>query len=202
MSWRESGGPPVDPPARSGFGAGVIRDATRMNLSGDVRLDYARSGVVWDLDCPLEACIEEGGERTAEPLRDAVRPETVAPRATGPRRVLLVEDEALVALELAQALAGPGHEVVGPAGSVRQALSLLKDASCDAAVLDVQLGGETAEAIAVQLAREGTPFLILSGYDCSQSPNAFQSARLLPNPVRRETLLAEVEGCLAHSGAP
>jgi two-component sensor histidine kinase len=202
MSWRESGGPPVDPPARSGFGTGVIRDATRMNLSGDVRLGYARSGVVWELDCPVEACIEEGGERTAEPLRDAVRPETVVPRSTGPRRVLLVEDEALVALELAQVLAGAGHEVVGPAGSVRQALSLLKDVSCDAAVLDVQLGGETAEAIAVQLAREGTPFLILSGYDRSQLPNAFQSARLLPKPVRREALLAEVEGCLAHSGAP
>ena len=100
---------------------------------------------------------------------------------------------------MAQTLAGAGHEVIGPAGSVRQALSLLKGASCDVAVLDIHLRGETAEPIATQLAREGTPFLVVSGYDQTQLPDAFEKARLLTKPVRREALLAEVEGCLARA---
>jgi hypothetical protein len=120
MSWRESGGPPVERPVRSGFGAGVICDAIRMNLSADVRLDYARPGVVWELNCPAEACIEESGEHAAESSRGAIRRDADAPQATGSGRILVVEDEALVALELAQVLAGAGHEVVGPAGSVRR----------------------------------------------------------------------------------
>jgi CheY-like chemotaxis protein len=170
-----------------------------VNLSAVVRLDYARSGVVWELDCPAETCVDESRDGAAELSQAAALPGSDTPRAAGRARVLVVEEEALVALELAQALAGAGHEVVGPAGSVRQALSLLKDAGCDAAVLDMQLGGETAEAIATQLARDGTPFLILSGNDRSQLPESLQRARLLTKPVRREALLAEVEGCLAHA---
>ena len=63
-------------------------------------------------------------------------------------RVLVVEDEFLVALDIAQQITEAGFEVVGPANSVAKAIALIDELGCDVAVLDVNLGHETAEPIA------------------------------------------------------
>jgi DNA-binding NarL/FixJ family response regulator len=63
-------------------------------------------------------------------------------------KILVVEDEALVALEIEDALRGSDFDVLGPAKSVAQALHLLNESSCDAAVLDIRLGNETSQPIA------------------------------------------------------
>ncbi|MDB5422918.1 MAG: diguanylate cyclase [Phenylobacterium sp.] len=53
MSWRESGGPPVTPPQKAGFGTRLIEKGLKAELQADVRLDYAESGLVMTLDAPL-----------------------------------------------------------------------------------------------------------------------------------------------------
>lgn len=58
MSWRESGGPPVAPPDRPGFGHMVIVQMAKHALGGDVTLDYAPTGVVWEIRAPLENVVE------------------------------------------------------------------------------------------------------------------------------------------------
>lgn len=59
LSWTETGGPPVIPPAHRGFGMRVIKDMVEMGLDGEVLLDYAPTGLIWRLDCPASNILEE-----------------------------------------------------------------------------------------------------------------------------------------------
>ncbi|WP_282026685.1 MASE1 domain-containing protein [Limimaricola cinnabarinus] len=63
MRWRESGGPPVTPPQRAGFGSRILDDLTASSMSGRVSLDYAPDGLVWELRCPVSAL--QGGAENA-----------------------------------------------------------------------------------------------------------------------------------------
>src|SRR5205809_525198 len=97
-------------------------------------------------------------------------------------RVLLVEDEILVALDIAQQITDAGFEVVGPSTSVAKALKLIVERGCDVAVLDVNLGHETAEPVAQRLRARGTPFVVLTGYSSAQLPSGFEGALVLSKP--------------------
>jgi two-component sensor histidine kinase/CheY-like chemotaxis protein len=196
MRWRESGGPTVVAPARRGFGSTVTGDMARMNLQADVRLDYAPSGIVWELECPAGNCIDSAGDQSLKGARAAQPPTSCAARS----RILVVEDEALVALAMARALQRAGHDVLGPTGSVSEALALMRD-GCDAAVLDVNLGEETSEPIAEKLTNDQTPFLTVTGYDRSQLPPAFREAPLLTKPANLEAVTAEVGRCLGRAAS-
>lgn len=77
-------------------------------------------------------------------------------------RVLVVEDEVFIAMELASALRTAGFEVMGPVGSVDDALDLIGDVQPDAALLDVNLGGERVTPIALKLKSLEVPYLLAS----------------------------------------
>jgi CheY-like chemotaxis protein len=84
------------------------------------------------------------------------------------RRVLVVEDELLVALEVEAALEAEGCAIVGTAPTVGRALSLLdgpEAPALDAALLDVNLRGEMVTPVARRLADRGLPFVLVTGYD-------------------------------------
>ena len=83
-------------------------------------------------------------------------------------RVLVVDDEALIALDVAQQLTDAGYEIIGPATTVTGALELLKKHGCDAAVLDARLGDETSEVIAQELQVIGKPFVEACGKLCEK----------------------------------
>jgi CheY-like chemotaxis protein len=83
-------------------------------------------------------------------------------------RILAVEDEAMIALELEDMLEDLGHEVIGPAASVEEALDLLQQASPDAAVVDANLSGESARPIVDALSRAGIPMVLASGYEARE----------------------------------
>lgn len=128
------------------------------------------------------------------------RPESAAAVASGALaalqrpRVLLVEDEFLLALDLAQQLEAAGFEVIGPAATVAEARQALQNDGCNAAVLDVNLGrGETSEPIAHDLIGLGVPIVVVSGYARSQHPAVFQGYPMLVKPVRINTLVAELK---------
>jgi DNA-binding response OmpR family regulator len=106
------------------------------------------------------------------------------------KRVLVVEDDALLGLDIAEQLADAGFRVIGPATSVAKAFSLMQEFGCDAAVLDVNLGNETAEPIAIELRARGTPFIVLSGYSSEQHPPGFRGASTLAKPARPGDLVA------------
>jgi DNA-binding response OmpR family regulator len=112
-------------------------------------------------------------------------------------RVLVVEDEALIALDIARELTDAGLQVVGPAISVAQALRLIRDQGCDVAVLDVNLGyNETSEPVAHELRARSTPFIVVSGYSTEQHPPGLHGAPVLSKPARPADLIATLRKCL------
>lgn len=104
-------------------------------------------------------------------------------------RVLIVEDEALVAFALEEMLGDFGYEVIGPAPNVQAALKLVEAEKIDAAILDVNLGGETIEPVATALAGGGVPFVFTTGYtSASALPQAFKDRPSLNKPYQPEAL--------------
>ncbi len=191
MSWREEGGPPVAPPSMKGFGSKVIGPLAESSLDARVDLDFRETGLFWRLQCPASGVIE--GTLSA-PAAEA-RSEHKATRSSRPK-VLVVEDETLVAMEIAHVLRHADFEVLGPARTAAQALSLLDEIGCDAAVLDINLGGETSELVARRLLANGTKFVTLSGYAPTQHPPIFKGVPALTKPLRPDLLIAEIKRCL------
>ena len=88
---------------------------------------------------------------TSEPLRD--------------RRILAIEDEYYLAMDLERDLRADGAIVLGPVPSVAQAIEMIgREPMIDAAILDLNLGGEMAHPVAKTLAGRGIPFLFTTGY--------------------------------------
>jgi CheY-like chemotaxis protein len=169
MSWVERNGPPVSTaPRRKGFGQRVIDATVQDQLGGSVSF-------VWDptgLRCELVI-------RVAHRVVDAAPPVPPAPPAGsdggGPPapslagcRVLVVEDEPLVAMDLAAALAALGCEVVGPVATLDEALRVSEAETAagrlSAAVLDVNLQGVMSFPLADFLAERRVPFVYATGY--------------------------------------
>jgi DNA-binding response OmpR family regulator len=119
------------------------------------------------------------------------------------RRVLVVEDEALVAMLLEDGLLEAGAEVVGPACSVDEALGLIERVACDgglsAAVLDINLQGAAVSPVADRLAALGVPFVFATGYgeDCERGLH--MAAPVLAKPFNPDALVAAI-GALAPRG--
>ena len=114
-------------------------------------------------------------------------------------RVLIVEDEFFIALDIGQQLADAGFEVVGTAPSVAKALSIVAEPGCDVAVLDVNLGGETSEPVARKLREDNKPFVVLSGYSTDNKLPWFGGATVLSKPLRMDDLVAALHGCFEAS---
>jgi DNA-binding response OmpR family regulator len=98
------------------------------------------------------------------------------------RKVLVVEDEALVAMLVEDALLDAGFQVLGPAATVEEALSLLNGERPDAVVLGLNLAGETSTPVADLLASRGIPYVIATGYGASGLPPGHQQAMVLAKP--------------------
>jgi AmiR/NasT family two-component response regulator len=111
-------------------------------------------------------------------------------------RVLVVEDEAILAIDIAEQLSDAGFEIIGPAPSVGKALRLIEEVGCDIAVLDFNLRDETAESIALVLQTLRIPFLFLSGVSRERLPQWCGGAMLLPKPVRLDALLPALQQSL------
>jgi CheY-like chemotaxis protein len=94
----------------------------------------------------------------------------------------VVEDEPLVAMDIADQLENEGAEIVGPVGNARAALDLIGKAQFDAALLDANLSGVKVDDIAAALTRKNTPFAFVSGYGRDALPPSFASAEVLAKP--------------------
>jgi CheY-like chemotaxis protein len=110
-------------------------------------------------------------------------------------KILVVDDEPIIAMTMADWLGDLGHEVVGPASDLAEALPLC-DAPLDAAVLDVSLGSRTTEEVAARLAARSVPFAVASGHDAGSLHAAFSGGLALPKPFGFETFRLTMERLL------
>ena len=111
------------------------------------------------------------------------------------RRVLVVEDNYLIAMDLAGMLERAGAEVIGPVMSVQEALDALNPLP-DIATLDVQLGEETSFPIADTLAKQGVPFIFATG-TADLIPAAHRSRTLCGKPLSDRAILKALTDALA-----
>lgn len=119
-----------------------------------------------------------------------------------PIQVLIVEDQPLIALQLAASLNEAGAKVAGAGASVRQTLDLLETLVFDAALLDFKLGEENVLPIAEILAARGLPFVFASGYGESlQLPPAFANRPVVAKPYQIDKIMAALKAALDKESA-
>ena len=188
LDWLEIGGPPVEPPTSTGYGSEVISASIERQLDGAVTFDWGRDGLHCTLSVPLDGKLKpaeraNGGQPT--PLCEQA---VAVPQILVGNRLLLVEDEALVAMALKDMLTELGFEVVGAFNKVTEALAVVTNQDVNAAVLDVNLGGELIYPVADSLVAKGVPFVFITGYGAEAIDDRFASYRVLQKPIQRQML--------------
>lgn len=114
-------------------------------------------------------------------------------------RMLVVEDEAMIALLVEDMLSELGCTVVDIAGTVEQGLKLAGPgkAEIDAAILDVNIGGEKVFPVAEALAEQGVPFVFATGYGSAGLDPRFQDRPVLAKPFHRDALAKSLASALS-----
>jgi len=114
------------------------------------------------------------------------------------QRLLVVEDELLVALDIESILSDAGMVVIGPASSAGEALELIAGSPPDAALLDANLSGEPITAVLQALSERSIPFAYVTGYGRESLPPAYP-APIVTKPFDADQLLAAARRLLETS---
>ncbi len=207
LVWQEEGGPePQGAPERRGFGSIVVEATVRSQLGGEVGREWAPGGLRCEIAIPADRALAtapaEGSPRDGAARAPEAAPAVMPAAGLEGRLVLVVEDEPLVALDIASTLEEAGCEVVGPAATLAEALDLAeaRALSLDAAVLDANLHGESSRPVAALLVARGVKVIYVTGYS-SLPLGAPEGVRLLSKPLREGVLLATLREVLLASPA-
>lgn len=111
-------------------------------------------------------------------------------------RILIVEDEPMIALALEEMLLEAGFAVAAIAGKLGKALELVESGACDAAVVDANLAGISTSSVASALTLRGLPFVVLSGYSRDQLLGDFSGAPFIQKPYRTAELIDTLNGVI------
>ena len=103
-------------------------------------------------------------------------------------RVLVVEDESMVAMLMEDMLADIGHEVGAVASTIDAAMEQATSGSFDVAILDVNLDGKPSYSVADVLASRGVPVVFATGYGARAQDHRFATAPVLPKPFAIDSL--------------
>lgn len=195
IDWHESGGPPVRPPTRQGFGSVLIDRSIPFDLGGESDVRYLPEGVRGTFRIP-------GRHLQAGKVAAVGRKKPEVPQGRGDAdlsgtRILLVEDQMLIAMDLENILIGQGAAEVVATSSAADALIRLRRFAPDAAILDVNLGGGTSESVADELTRRGIPFAFATGYgDRSIIPERFAGIPVVRKPYEAASIIGQVSRLL------
>jgi two-component sensor histidine kinase/two-component SAPR family response regulator len=188
LKWVEGGGPPVTPPREGGFGTKLIEASIRGQLGGTALFDWQAAGLQCILTMP-------GGETvTAGPLdggpRPAKQPVEIrkAMGQAASRRVLLVEDEALIGMMMVDILSELGYGVIGPITNVSEASAMAGNGDFQYAVLDINLKGELVYPVADLLIAAGVPFVFVTGYSAERIDKRYAAVPTLQKPLQKKDL--------------
>jgi PAS domain S-box-containing protein len=186
--WTETGGPATKAPSSPGFGTRIITASIERQLGGKVSFDW-RPQVKCLISVPRSdqiAPFPRVGRGKQDSGKDVVQAEPAL--AMAGKRVMVVEDETLIALVISEYLTEMGLSIVGPFNTVVEAMSALKNSDVDAAVLDINLGKELAYPLADALQAAKVPFIFVTGYGEAGLEDRFKNIPVLQKPIDRQTL--------------
>jgi hypothetical protein len=185
MTWEEAGGPSIRRPISSGYGMRVIGGSAEQ-LGGEASFEWRSSGLRCSLVIPLGANTKSAYKSFHEErIGHSARSTSLA---MGGNRILVVEDEPLVAMNLSTSLAELGFHVVGPYSTLAKAAAAAAETEVDAALLDVNLSGKVVYPVAEILASKNVPFAFITGYGTAALPDKYANAPVLQKPIDNETL--------------
>jgi light-regulated signal transduction histidine kinase (bacteriophytochrome)/CheY-like chemotaxis protein len=188
LTWRERGGPRVHAPLRRGFGSVLIERTIPFDLQGAATVRYAQEGLEADFFIPE---IHIASDPT--PIKLVIAPAPVSrdpsQQPLAGMRVLLLEDNLIVALEAEDLLLKLGARTVHLASNLASAAQLLAEEALDFAVLDINVGVETTLEFAERVRAAGIAFIFASGYGQeTRLGDAHKSALVVSKPYDREAL--------------
>ena len=184
LDWNETGGPATKAPSANGFGTRIILASIERQLRGHVAFDWRREGLRCVISVPLRAAME-----TIELQEARAGAENAAASITlAGGCVMLVEDEAIVALAVNDSLTDLGFSVIGPFSRVSDACRALQDNQVDAAILDVNLDGEMVYSLAEMLTDRKIPFVFATGYGAESIEARFEHVPVLQKPIEKDML--------------
>jgi CheY-like chemotaxis protein len=159
-------------------------------------MSVGTDGVLWEITLALPRPIVTSAttSRAAEMIRSVSAPQRthVAMKEPGKlvgKRFLVIEDEPLVALDIAAGLEEAGADVVASTGSIKEALAVIESKVFDAALLDGNLNGRPVDEVAAALTRRKVPFLFVTGYGREDLPAAFRNVAVLSKPFSQQQLI-------------
>jgi CheY-like chemotaxis protein len=185
IDWKESGGPPVQPPARRGFGTTIIERSIPFDLNGDAELRFDLLGVQARFVIPAQyvQMVTSGSGIVGRVETEKPAP----PRLSG--TALIVEDNLIIALSAEVILLDLGARHVDTAASVTEALNAIKRQKPSFALLDLNLGNETSIAVGHRLVDLEVPFIFATGYgERAPIPSELDSVPVIQKPYTRDTI--------------
>lgn len=193
INWVETGVSNVSPPTRRGFGTVLIERGVPYDLGGESSIVYRPGGIVATFRIPSRyVSLRETSTHTQEmaPVIPVPAQNDSSVDDLSGLRILIVEDQMLVAMDLELIIADANGEVVATAGSAREALAALDKVRPDIAILDVNLGDTTSEPVAARLEAEGIPFMFATGYgDGGAIPERFSHVTIVRKPYEGRTII-------------
>ena len=190
LEWTETGGPRVTPPAREGFGTTLLNRSIPFDLGGESDLQYRPEGLRARFVLPARN-VRRKFEAKAESQQLSGRQSADHPDLPRDLRIMLLEDQMLIAMDVESTLADRGFTSVSTVNSVAEALKLVNRAPPAIAILDINLGDGTSLPVAEELALRHIPFIFATGYgDGGIIPDRFADVPVIRKPYEAEALLA------------
>jgi PAS domain S-box-containing protein len=183
LTWIEKGMPIPKKPPVDGLGTRIVKQSIEAQLGGRVKIEWRTEGLRCTLRVPLAKVTQTGSTRQREPAPGALNG-----RKIEGNRLLIVEDESLVAMELGECLSALGFEVVGSVSTLAAAKEIAVKKEFDGAILDINLAGELVYPVADILMERKKPFVFVTGYRPEAVDARFKDIAILQKPVDRAIL--------------
>lgn len=197
IDWTETGLEGLTAPTRSGFGSALVRQSLPFDLGGQARIQFRPGGLAAQFVLParfLRDIAPAQPRRGAAALHGSGPAVVTAPaRHLAGRRVLLVEDQTLIAMSLEADLEDHGLVVSGRAATVAAALAMIDADPPDMAVLDVNLSTEDSLPVAERLQGADIPFVFATGYGADfDVPARFAGTPVASKPYHLSEILQKL----------
>ena len=169
----------------------MITASIERQLEGEARFDWRPEGLHCQLSVPRGDSIEPMGHQAGANggQRKLGEDKAALPLALRDgNRVLLVEDEILVAMMMRDVLAELGFSVVGPFSRLSAAMVAAVHEDVDAGIIDLNLAGEFAYPVAEVLLARNIPFVFVTGYGMESIEQRFGAVPVIKKPVHRQVL--------------
>ncbi|MBA8841779.1 MULTISPECIES: HWE histidine kinase domain-containing protein [unclassified Ochrobactrum] len=193
MFWNETNGPSVTWPSRTGFGSKLIKNSLEYDLRGKTRIEYHRDGLQAQFSVP-SVYVTQSYDGLITP---DIQIEAVGKTHIDGMKILVVEDQSLIALDMENTLRKLGAEHINLASNAPEALEMIEISKPNLAILDFNLGDNTSENIAELLLKLKIPFLFTTGYsDRTLIPEKLRDITIVRKPISDSAIAAAINSVL------